>query len=71
MKTFEYPIPVRDYINNGGSPLGKMIRFHFQDQELLGKVSRREDNSLVVSSDGEIIYRVSIDMSWIFVNVPL
>jgi hypothetical protein len=71
MKTFEYLIPTRDYINNGGSVLGKMVKFHLQDQELLGKVASREDNSLVISDDGKLIYRASIDMSWIFVNIIL
>jgi hypothetical protein len=37
----------------------------------LGKVASREDNSLVISDDGKLIYRASIDMSWIFVNIIL
>jgi hypothetical protein len=69
--TFDYLIPARDFINNGGNIMKKQIVTSYNMFDVKYGVETFEKRTILFLKNGEKTVRTHIDLCWVVAKVSV
>lgn len=70
-ETFDYLVPARDFIFNGGNIMKKQIVTSYNINDLRFNVERLENRKVLYLKNDEKTIRTHIDLCWVVAKVSI